>query len=73
MKPTGTALAVASLFAFAISSTLAHDDAAGPRGAKLGKVQFKTTCSAEAQKQFEVGKHGCTRSIFRRPSTPSTR
>jgi len=54
MKPTGTALAVASLFAFAISSTLAHDDAAGPRGAKLGKVQFKTTCSAEAQKQFEV-------------------
>jgi len=53
MKPTGTALAVASLFAFAISSALAHDDT-GPRGAKLGKVQFKTTCSAEAQKQFEV-------------------
>jgi hypothetical protein len=54
MKPTGTALAVASLFAFAVSNGLAHDDAAGARGAKLGKVQFKTTCSAEAQKQFEV-------------------
>jgi hypothetical protein len=54
MKLTGTALAVASLFAFAISNALAHDDDAGPRGAKLGKVQFKTTCSAEAQKQFEV-------------------
>ncbi|MFL6566816.1 MAG: hypothetical protein ACJ8G5_17905 [Burkholderiales bacterium] len=54
MKPTGTAVAVASLFAFAVSSALAHDDAAGPRGPKLGKVQFKTTCSAEAQKQFEV-------------------
>jgi len=54
MKPAGIALAVASLFAFATFSSLAHDDAAGPRGAKLGKVQFKTTCSAEAQKQFEV-------------------
>src|SRR5215510_9167503 len=58
MKPTGTALAVASLSAFALicplTNALAHDDAAGPRGAKLGKVQFKTTCSAEAQKQFEV-------------------
>jgi hypothetical protein len=53
MKPTRTALAVASLFAFAVSA-IAHDDAAGPRAAKLGKVQFKTTCSAEAQKQFEV-------------------
>jgi tetratricopeptide (TPR) repeat protein len=53
MKPTRTAVAVASLFAFAVSA-IAHDDAAGPRGAKLGKVQFKTTCSAEAQKQFEV-------------------
>jgi tetratricopeptide (TPR) repeat protein len=54
MKPTGMALAVASLFAFGISTALAHDDAAGPRGAKLGKVLFKTSCSAEAQKQFEV-------------------
>ena len=58
MKPSGTALAVATLFAFALiyplTNALAHDDAAGPRGAKLGKVQFKTTCSAEAQKQFEV-------------------
>src|SRR3954464_9981371 len=54
MKPTVTAAAVASLFAFAVSSALAHDEAAGGRGAKLGKVQFKTTCSAEAQKQFEV-------------------
>src|ERR1051325_2256489 len=58
MKPSGTALAVATLFAFALiyplTNALAHDDAAGPRGAKLGKGPFKTTCSAEAQKQFEV-------------------
>src|SRR3954470_8145854 len=54
MKPTVTAAAVASLFAFAISSALAHDEAAGRGGANLGKAQFKTTCSAEAQKQFEV-------------------
>ena len=52
MKPTRTAVAVASLFAFAVSA-IAHDDAAGPRGARLGKVLFKTSCSAEAQKQFE--------------------
>src|ERR1044071_4015746 len=55
MKPSGTS--VPTLFAFPLiyplTNALAHDDAAGPRGAKLGKVQFKTTCSAEAQKQFE--------------------
>src|SRR5262245_8260596 len=54
MKPARMALAVAALFTLTFSNVFAHDDEAGPRGAKLGKVQFKTTCSAEAQKQFEV-------------------
>jgi hypothetical protein len=52
MRLKGIAALGASLFA--ISNALAHDDAAGPRSAKLGKVEFKTSCSAEAQKQFEV-------------------
>jgi hypothetical protein len=52
MRLKGIAALVASLFA--ISNALAHDDAAGARSAKLGKVEFKTSCSAEAQKQFEV-------------------
>jgi hypothetical protein len=54
MRLTGVAVAVASLFAFGISNALAHDDNAGAGGARLGKVLFKTSCSAEAQKQFEV-------------------
>jgi tetratricopeptide (TPR) repeat protein len=54
MKPTGIAALVASLFTFALSNALAHDDAAGPRSAKLGKVLFKTSCNAQAQKEFEV-------------------
>jgi tetratricopeptide (TPR) repeat protein len=54
MKPTGIAALVASLFTFALSNALAHDDAAGPRSAKLGKVLFKTSCNAQAQQEFEV-------------------
>src|SRR5256886_16628728 len=32
----------------------AHDDDAKARGEKLGRVLFKTSCSPEAQKQFEL-------------------
>src|ERR687888_396625 len=31
----------------------AHDDETRARGEKLGRVEFKTSCSPEAQKQFE--------------------
>jgi len=31
----------------------AHDDEIKARGEKLGRVVFKTSCSPEAQKQFE--------------------
>src|SRR5919197_1370880 len=31
----------------------AHDDAAKQPGEQLGRVLFKTSCSPEAQKQFE--------------------
>ncbi|MDQ5849249.1 MAG: hypothetical protein M3544_09835, partial [Pseudomonadota bacterium] len=52
MKPKRIAAIVASLFAFGVSGALAHgDDPAGKGG--LGRVLFKTSCSPEAQKQFE--------------------
>jgi hypothetical protein len=53
MKPRHVALAVASLFAFTAAGVLAHDDARGKQQEKLGRVLFKTSCSPEAQKQFE--------------------
>src|SRR5437773_465832 len=54
MKSNRIAALVASLFAFACSGALAHDDPAGAKAAKLGKVTFKTSCNAQAQKEFEV-------------------
>src|ERR687887_2029996 len=53
MKPRHVALAVASLFAFTAAGVLAHDDARGKQQEKLGRVLFKTSCSPDAQKQFE--------------------
>jgi tetratricopeptide (TPR) repeat protein len=46
MKPG--LLAVLSLFAFTTSNALAHDEREG-----FGKVLFKTSCSPQAQKEFE--------------------
>jgi tetratricopeptide (TPR) repeat protein len=40
-------IAVLSLFAFTASAALAHDDES------FGKVLFKTSCTAQAQKEFE--------------------
>jgi len=52
-----TALRPALLLALAASipplSALAHDDSRPAREGKLGKVLFQTTCTPEAQKQFE--------------------
>src|SRR5436305_5261796 len=45
---------VVVLTAFVFATTAAaHDDSAKTRGEKLGRVLFKTTCSPEAQQQFE--------------------
>src|SRR5262245_59350797 len=38
---------------FCATAVSAHDDEAKVRGEKLGRVLFKTSCSPEAQKQFE--------------------
>ena len=46
MKPG--LLAVLSLFAFTTSNALAHDEREG-----FGRVLFKTSCTAQAQKEFE--------------------
>src|SRR5712664_2257522 len=46
MKPR--LLAVLSVFAFTTSNALAHDEREG-----FGKVLFKTSCSPQAQKEFE--------------------
>jgi tetratricopeptide (TPR) repeat protein len=53
MLPLRPALLLALAAAFP-ASALAHDDAApASRNGKLGAVLFKTTCTPEAQKQFE--------------------
>src|SRR5437762_10304169 len=46
MKPG--LLAVLSLFAFTTSNALAHDEREG-----FGKVLFRTSCTPQAQKEFE--------------------
>jgi tetratricopeptide (TPR) repeat protein len=38
---------------FSVTAVTAHDDETKARGEKLGRVVFKTSCSPEAQKQFE--------------------
>jgi hypothetical protein len=51
MKPKSAAVLVASLFAFAAAGALAHGEKLGNE--KLGKVLFKTSCTPQAQKEFE--------------------
>ncbi len=53
MKPKRIAVLVGSLFAFAAAGALAHDDPSADKD-KLGRVLFKTSCSPQAQKEFEV-------------------
>ena len=55
MRAAKLGLAV-GLVGLLCAPVLAHQDDAQPgtaRGEKLGRVQFKTSCTAEAQKQFE--------------------
>jgi tetratricopeptide (TPR) repeat protein len=54
MTPNRIALLVASAFAFASSGVLAHGDDPRTKQERLGKVLFKTSCSPQAQKEFEV-------------------
>ncbi len=54
MKANRSALLLALAAAFPPLSALAHDEArTSVSGGKLGKVLFQTTCTPEAQKQFE--------------------
>src|SRR6266513_3371379 len=52
MKSKLISAVVASLFAFASAAALGHDEAQQKKE-KLGKVLFKTSCTPEAQKEFE--------------------
>src|SRR5262245_18401771 len=50
----GSIFALLILGVFLLASLAsAHDDTSKARGEKLGRVLFKTSCSPEAQKQFE--------------------
>src|SRR6266702_8607518 len=53
MKPTRIASLVAILFSFAAAGALAHEEAPGSKKEQLGRVLFKTSCTPEAQKQFD--------------------
>ena len=53
MKANRIAALFASLFALASAGVLAHGDDAQAKKEKLGRVLFKTSCTPEAQKQFE--------------------
>src|SRR5438552_5063810 len=47
------ALVLGLMLVFSTTAASARDDEAKARGEKLGRVLFKTSCSPEAQKQFE--------------------
>jgi tetratricopeptide (TPR) repeat protein len=44
-----------TLFAFAAGGLLAHDDSQAEKKENYGRVIFSTSCTAEAQKEFEKG------------------
>ena len=53
MKPKRIAALVASVFAFAVTGVLAHGEDAKTKKETLGNVLFKTSCSPQAQMEFE--------------------
>ena len=57
MKPTCLILAVSLMASVGVTAVLAHqDDAVSQRkseGESLGRVLFKTSCTPQAQKEFE--------------------
>ena len=54
MTPNRIAVLVASLFTVAATGVLAHSGDPKTKKEKLGTVLFKTSCSPQAQKEFEV-------------------
>jgi tetratricopeptide (TPR) repeat protein len=54
MTPNRFAVLAVSLFSFAATGVLAHGDDPKTKKEKLGTVLFKTSCSPQAQKEFEV-------------------
>ena len=54
MKPNRVAVLAASLFAVAATGVLAHGDDPKSKQQKFGQVLFKTSCSPQAQKEFEI-------------------
>ena len=54
MTPKRIAVVVASLFAFLAAGALAGGENAKTKREKLGEVLFKTSCSPQAQREFEV-------------------
>ena len=54
MTQRNIAAVVASVFAFAATGVLAHGDDPKIKKEKLGQVLFKTSCSPQAQREFEV-------------------
>lgn len=54
MTPNRIAVLAASLFAFTATSVLAGGDDPKTGKEKLGRVLFKTSCSPQAQQEFEV-------------------
>ncbi len=46
---------IAALFAFAAGQLLAHDEPQAKKKENYGRVMFKTSCNAQAQKEFEKG------------------
>ena len=54
MTPKCIATLIASVFAFAAAGVLAHGDDPKTKKEKLGQVLFKTSCSPQAQQEFEV-------------------
>ncbi len=55
MTPKRIAVLIASLFALAAGGVFAHDDPQAKGNEAFGRVLFQTSCTPEAQKQFERG------------------
>ena len=55
MVRKSVATSVAALLAFAAGQLLAHDEPQAKKKESYGRVVFKTSCTAGAQKEFEKG------------------
>ena len=55
MVRKSVATSIAALLAFAAGQLLAHDEPQAKKQENYGRVMFKTSCTAAAQKEFEKG------------------